>query len=165
MVRCPVGFLTWQVSHGVGLPGQVLGKVPMVAFPYSRPYARGSCCRDIHGGGFLGWKMTGGRSVLGDATGGGFHVAHVAGTLLLGSAATGSQPGTWHLGDKTAEWPGEGRGAMQSPAWIAAQNLSPSKVVGRCPVVRTEAWLQGSGMAGAAQSAPCLLPAPGAPGP
>lgn len=103
--------------------------------------------------------------MLGDVTGGGFHVAHVAGTLLLGSAATGSQPGTWHLGDKTGEWPGEERGAMRSPAWIAAQNLSPSKEVGRGPVVRTEAWLQGSGMAGAAQSAPCLLPPPGAPGP
>lgn len=61
----------------------------MVVFFYSRFYVRGLCCRDIYGGGFLGWKMIGGRSVLGDVIGGGFYVVYVVGILLLGFVVIG----------------------------------------------------------------------------
>lgn len=50
-----------HVSHGVRLTRQVLGEVPIKAFPHSRPYVGRSCGRNIHGGGLLGQKMTGGR--------------------------------------------------------------------------------------------------------
>lgn len=49
------------VSLGVGITGQLLGKVPRVALPYGRPYVGGSRSGSIRGGGLSGQKMTGGR--------------------------------------------------------------------------------------------------------
>lgn len=56
----------------------------------------------IRGGGLLGWKMTGGKSGLGDVTGGGSHGIH------------DNQLPDWHMafGEKTGRRPREAWGPV-----------------------------------------------------
>ena len=75
----------------------MLGKVLVVTLLYSRIYAGGSCGGLLQGEGLLGQKVTGGRSVLGDVTGGGPHRIHYnqlpAWHVALGGKGRRAAPG------------------------------------------------------------------------